>query len=56
MTGPYQPSEGVYLYALGLIVIATHPGRFWLGMTLAIVPIVLGPLIRAADAALPRRR
>jgi hypothetical protein len=32
-------------------VVATHPARFWLGMALAIVPIVLGPLIRAFEGA-----
>lgn len=56
MTRLYQPSEGVFLYVLGLVVIATHPARFGLGMTLAVVPIVLGPLIRAVEAYRPRRR
>jgi hypothetical protein len=56
MSGLAQPSEGVFLYVLGLVVLATHPGRFWLGMTLAVGPILLGPLIRAVEASIPRRR
>ena len=43
----FHPSEGVYLYLLGLVVVATHPGRFWFGFTLAVVPLVVGPLGRA---------
>jgi hypothetical protein len=43
----FQPSEGAYLYLLGLVIVATHPGRFWLGFMLAIVPLVIGPLGRA---------
>jgi hypothetical protein len=56
MSDRSQVSEGVFLYALGLVVIATHPARFWLGMGLAIVPLVLGPLTRAIEASRPRRR
>ncbi len=56
MSHLYEPSEGVFLYVLGLVVIATHPARFWLGMTLAVVPVVLGPLIRAVEASRPRHR
>lgn len=52
---PYQPSEGVFVYVLGLVVIATHPARFWLGMGVALVPIVLGPLTRTVEAVRPRR-
>ena len=40
-------SEGVFVYGLGLVIIATHPGRFWLGFTLAAGPILIGPLGRA---------
>jgi hypothetical protein len=40
-------SEGAAVYALGLVVIATHPGRFWLGMGLASVPIVVGLLLKS---------
>jgi len=43
----FQPSEGVFLYLLGLVIVATHPGRFWLGFTLAVVPLLVGPLGRA---------
>jgi hypothetical protein len=44
----FQPSEGVYLYLLGLVIIATHPpDRLWLGFTLAAAPIAIGPLGRA---------
>jgi hypothetical protein len=43
----FQPSEGVFLYLLGLVVVATHPGRFWFGFSLAVVPLVIGPLGRA---------
>jgi len=43
----FQPSEGVYLYLLGMVIVATHPGRFWLGFTLAAVPLAIGPLGRA---------
>ncbi len=38
----FQPSEGVYLYVVGLVIVVTHPGRFWFGFTLAVVPII-GP-------------
>ena len=55
-TRPYQPSEGVFLYVLGLAVIATHPARFWLGMGLAVAPILLGPVTRAIETSRPRRR
>ena len=43
----FQPSEGVYLYVLGLVIVATHAGRFWFGFTLAVVPLVIGPFGRA---------
>ena len=42
----FQIAEGVFLYALGLVVIATHPARFWLGFALAVVPLLIGPLGR----------
>lgn len=41
-----EPSEGVFVYVLGLVVIATHPARFWLGFVLAMVPLLIGPLGR----------
>jgi hypothetical protein len=43
----FQPSEGVFLYMLGLVIVGTHPGRFWLGITLSVIPLVIGPLGRA---------
>ncbi len=46
----FQPSEGVYLHLLGLVIVAIHPGRFWLGFTLAVVPLLIGPLGRAFGA------
>jgi hypothetical protein len=36
-----QLSEGIVIYALGLVVIASQPGRFWLGFALAGVPVVV---------------
>ena len=42
----YEPSEGVFLYLLGLVVIMSHVGRFWLGFTLAMVPLLLGGISR----------
>jgi hypothetical protein len=47
MTNRYEPSEGVYLYLVGLVVLATHPERFWLGFCLAVVPLLIGPLGRS---------
>lgn len=45
-------SEGAAVYALGLVVVATHPGRFWLGMGLAGLPIFVGLALKSW----PRRR
>jgi hypothetical protein len=39
-----EPSSGALLYMLGLVVITTHPGRFWLGMALAGIPTLIGPI------------
>lgn len=39
-------SEGHFIYVLGLVIIATQPGRFWLGLTLAVVPLLIGALGR----------
>ena len=47
-------SGGVLVYLLGLVVIATQPGRFWLGFTLATLPIVIGLLLRMYDSARSR--
>lgn len=48
-------SEGVFVYLLGLVVIATQPGRFWLGLVLAVIPIAVGVLLRTYDSARARR-
>ena len=42
----FQPSDGVFLYVLGLVIVATHPGRFWLGLSLAVVWTVIVPVGR----------
>jgi hypothetical protein len=39
----------VYLYLLGIVIVATRPGRFWLGFTLAVVPLIVGTFGRAFD-------
>ena len=36
----FQPSEGTYLYLLGLVIIATQASRFWLGIVLAGIPVL----------------
>jgi hypothetical protein len=36
------PSEGTFMYVLGVVIVATRPGRFWLGFSLAVIPIVIG--------------
>jgi hypothetical protein len=41
-------SPGVLTYALGLVIIASQSSRFWLGMALALFPI----LVTAVGAAL----
>jgi hypothetical protein len=48
-------SEGVFIYLLGLVVIATQPGRFWLGFALAVIPLGVGVLLRTYDSARWRR-
>jgi hypothetical protein len=35
-----QLSEGLFVYVLGLVIIAAQPARFWLGFSLAVAPIV----------------
>jgi hypothetical protein len=45
----YEPSEGVFLYILGLVVIATSPDRFWLGFLLSAIPILIGVLHRVTS-------
>ena len=49
-------SEGLLVYLLGLVVIATTPGRFWLGFASAVLPIVVGLLLKTYDAARGRAR
>jgi hypothetical protein len=46
MPNRYEPFEGLYLYFLGLVVIATHLDRFWFALALVVVPLVIGPLGR----------
>jgi hypothetical protein len=46
MNSRSQLSEGVFVYVLGLVIIATHPDRFWLGFALAAMPILIGALGR----------
>lgn len=43
-------SEGVLVYLLGLVVIATAPGRFWFGFALAVLPIAVGLLLKVYDS------
>ena len=48
---PIPLSEGVFVHLLGLVVIASSPGRFWLGFALAVIPIAVGPLLKVYDSA-----
>jgi hypothetical protein len=43
-------SEGVFLYVLGLVIVATHTGRFLLGFSLALTPPLVGTVVRAFGA------
>jgi hypothetical protein len=43
-------SEGVFVYLLGLVVIATQPGRFWFGFVLAVVPVFVAIALRTYAA------
>jgi hypothetical protein len=58
MNNRLQPSEGVFIYVLGLVVLATRPGRFWLGFALALAPIAVGTVVKLIEALKPdpRRR
>ena len=40
MNSRLQPSEGTFVYLLGVVIVATCPSRFWLGLGLAIVPLI----------------
>lgn len=55
MSSRFVPSDGTFVYLLGLVVIATRPGRFWLGLSLALVPIAVGTIGRVIVALSPRR-
>jgi hypothetical protein len=50
-----QLSEGLFVYVLGLVVIATQPARFWLGFALAVVPIVGALALRTHVSVRGRR-
>jgi len=50
-----QLSEGLFVYVLGLVVIATQPARFWLGFALAVAPIVGALALRTYGSARGRR-
>jgi hypothetical protein len=43
-----RPSEGFFVYVLGLVIVATSPSRFWLGFALAGVPIAVNIALRVA--------
>lgn len=43
-------SEGTFLYVLGLVIVASHSGRFWLGFGLAAIPVMVGALGKAVSA------
>ena len=48
-------SEGAAIYLLGMVIIATRPGRFWLGVSLTVIPIV-GVFGKTIGARARRRR
>ena len=49
-------SEGVFVYLLGLVVVATAPEHFWFGLLLAVLPIAVAVLLKTYDAARGRAR
>jgi hypothetical protein len=51
-----QLSEGLFVYVLGLVVIATQPARFWLGFVLAVTPIAGALALRTYVSVRVRRR
>lgn len=51
----FDLTEGVFLYVLGVVIVATRPGRFWLGLALALTPIVVGPAVRTLGGRGRRR-
>jgi hypothetical protein len=50
-----QLSEALFVYVLGLVVIATQPARFWFGFALAMAPILGALALRARSSARNRR-
>ena len=50
MTNRSRPTEGTYLFLLGLVVIVASPDRFWLGFVLALAPIMMGAVVKAVSA------
>jgi|tagenome__1003787_1003787.scaffolds.fasta_scaffold13376513_1 hypothetical protein len=42
MTNRFRGSEGIYLFVLGLVVMAVSADHFWLGFTVALIPILIG--------------
>jgi hypothetical protein len=50
-----QLSEGLFVYVLGLVVIAAQPARFWLGFSLAVAPIAGAVALRTVGSARGRR-
>jgi len=46
-----QASEGLFVYLLGMVITATQPRRFWLGVALALLPIVTRVLLKTYDTA-----
>jgi hypothetical protein len=49
-------SEGAAISLLGMVIIATRPGRFWLGVSLTVIPIVVGVFGKTIGARARRRR
>jgi hypothetical protein len=48
MDNRIRHSEGLFVYVLGLVIVATSPSRFWLGIALASVPIAVNIALRTA--------
>src|SRR4051794_37949865 len=46
-----RPCEGTYLFVLGLVVIVASADRFWLGFSLALIPILIAAISKAAPTA-----
>jgi hypothetical protein len=50
MTTRLPLSEGFLVYLVSLVVIATHPARFWFGLGLTMLPIAVGLAIKVHDS------